>query len=218
MDNDIYTLGTYPQGTNGKAEPIHWIILDRQDDRMLLLSDKVLDTRVYHHEYANKDGAIQHTTWKDCDIRRWLNTDFVEQAFTERDREALIRTTLDNPDNPVLGTRGGESTIDQVFLLSMADVLKYFDSTGRKWGPDDYDEFSLLICKLDDHRATGYLTDYVREQPGRYTFAGFPWWLRTPGLNGNAVCVGEDGIDVHGGNVDNNRIGVRPALWIRIWE
>lgn len=51
---------------------------------------------------------------------------------------------------------------------------------------------------------------------GGFTYPYCAWWLRSPGLVGNAADVFIDGsISYYGLGADRN-IGVRPALWINI--
>ena len=78
-------FGSYEQGS-GQA-PIEWIVLDRQQDRVLLLSKYTLESKPFH-EVEDWD-----VTWADCTLRSWLNGDFLAKAFSEEER-ALIRPDL----------------------------------------------------------------------------------------------------------------------------
>jgi hypothetical protein len=46
---------------------------------------------------------------------------------------------------------------------------------------------------------------------------GYEYWLRTPGTNWNNVCmVDKEGKITPDGTYDNGKIGIRPALWIKL--
>ena len=48
---------------------IAWKVLDIEPDRMLLITNKVIACRQYHH-------APESVTWEKCDLRTWLNGTF----------------------------------------------------------------------------------------------------------------------------------------------
>lgn len=54
-------------------EPLNWRILDETDDRILLLSEQVIDCRYYHN---TSEAAV----WLTSDLYRWLNGYFLETA------------------------------------------------------------------------------------------------------------------------------------------
>ena len=71
------SFGSYEQDNNpanGKEE-IEWIVLDVQGDRSLLISKYALDCKKYNTEWT--DG-----TWESCSLRKWLNSDFLNAAFS----------------------------------------------------------------------------------------------------------------------------------------
>ena len=86
----VVTFGTYPQKADGAdSTPIEWLVLDVQGDRALLLSCRGLDTKQYHTE---KTG----TTWESCSLRTWLNGEFLERAFSEKEQAGILTTDVDN--------------------------------------------------------------------------------------------------------------------------
>lgn len=206
-------FGAYPQGEKGETEPISWRVLDRKGDQLLLLSYDILDEKPYHIKEED-------VTWEKCSLRKWLNSEFIQKAFTKTEREKLIaETLLDNPDNADYGTRGGNPTRDKVFLLSIKEAQKYF----IKQTPERKD---VCPCNLHHYR---YETDTddatIYDIPnGKYR----SYWLRSPGWNLDAASyVGEsifdgsafedckEGIYV-GGCPITIESGVRPALWLNL--
>lgn len=121
QDEEYVIFGHYEQDgdeSNG-PEPIEWLVLSHEDDRMLLISRNILDYQAYNTEYAP-------VTWETCTLRQWLNEDFINAAFDASEQERILTVTNTNPDNAMYGgTEGGNDTEDKVFLLSRdeADTL-----------------------------------------------------------------------------------------------
>ena len=103
----LYTFGSYEQGN----APIEWIVLDRQEDRVLL-SKYALDARSFH-EVENRD-----VTWADCTLRNWLNRDFFNGAFSDEERSQIAQETNTTANAP--------DAQDCVFLLSLDELNAYF--------------------------------------------------------------------------------------------
>ena len=190
---DVITFGEYKQdhGIGNGKKPIEWIVLDRNGSKALLISKYGLDTEPYHTE----DTAV---TWEACSLRKWLNNDFLGNAFTEREQKAILNTDVDNGQgNPLYNTDGGNRTQDRVFLLSWQEACKlYFpDNASRTIKPTAY--AAALRAYTDADNGNGW------------------WFLRSPGkdqLNAAAVCKD--------GRISTIRVGakgcVRPALWVQL--
>ena len=180
---DFFTLGSFHQGRDGSKIPLEWLVLKIEGKRALLLSRYALARRPYH-------GTFEDTDWENCDLRKWLNGTFFNQAFSGKEQLRIPLVTTENPDNARYGTRGGNATDDRVFLLSAAEAEQYFPSdAGRRCAPASY---------------------------AGYSDSGFCyWWLRTPGYSpSDAVCVYPNGaVYLYGHNVNIDDTMVRPALW-----
>ena len=127
---DIIIFGSYEQDnvtSNGK-EAIEWEVLDVQDGEALIISKYALDAKPYNQE-------LQSVTWETCTLRKWLNDDFYNTAFSSADKLKIQSTTLINVDNPYYGTEDGNNTVDKVFLLSVDEAIKYYapEQVGTKW-------------------------------------------------------------------------------------
>ncbi len=221
---DYVTFGHYEQDNdtvNGK-EAIEWKVLDKKDGRILVISKYGLDCQMYHDTYTS-------VTWETCDLRKWLNTTFLEEAFSSSEKSAIPAVTLSNPDNPIHGTDGGKDTQDKVFVLSLQELQQYFDISNA-W--TDYDENSFTVEEGDEWNFGGAReiitspTAYAAEQ-GVYHRSGNHdaegkgscwWWLRSPGIdNNNALAVSDNGFAVvYGHAVYYSYNAVRPALWITL--
>ncbi|NCE97590.1 DUF6273 domain-containing protein [Emergencia sp. 1XD21-10] len=190
---DSYFFGSYEQDNqtqNGK-ENIEWIVLDKKESGLLLISKYTLDAKPYYDEWKD-------ITWKSSDLRSWLNEEFLKNSFSETQLSCIEETRLQNNKNSRYGTDGGKNTIDKIFLLSIDEAEKYF-KTDEEW-----------ICRP---------TDYAIKQ-GVYNISddACRWWLRSPGSSSDsAAIVNIDGvINYSGSYVSNNSRGVRPALWINL--
>lgn len=188
-----YKIGDKVNYGNWNGETIEWEVLDVKDDKALLFATKVIEVRPYHDEWVN-------ITWEECSLRKWLNGDFYDQAFSDEEKGKIETTTVVNNDNAEFKTPGGNDTQDKVFLLSAEEAEKYFDS---------------------DEARVAVMTDYLLENTVK--ISGLDeryYWLRTPGWTSEqAMLVGFRGdISVRGANVfDGNAqsTGVRPAVWIK---
>ena len=125
---NIVKFGHYEQDNNLKngQEEIEWIVLDVQEGKSLLLSVYGLDEKPYNTDFSNT------VTWEKCTLRSWLNKDFADTAFSTDEKKAILNTTVDNGDkqrNTQWNSYGGNTTQDQIFLLSYSEVFGgYFNS------------------------------------------------------------------------------------------
>jgi len=107
-----------------------WLVLDKQGDKALLLSEYVLEVLPYHTSFTD-------ITWEKCSLREYLNGEFYNK-FGDEDKARILDTLVVNDDNPAYGTDGGNDTNDKVFLLSFDEMQKYFidDYSRMAFNPD----------------------------------------------------------------------------------
>lgn len=189
-------FGSYEQDNDpddGK-EDIEWLVLNREEDRVLVVSRYILDFK----QYNSNDASV---SWETCSIRRWLNNDFLNEAFTPEEQRAIQPTVAsfekDSTEEPPEG-----EPVDMVYLMSQSEVYKYFDSDeARKCSPTDY------------AIAQGARTGSVLTSEGKPS--GW-WWLRLHAeSNWHAACVNLDGSVYHLDLIlELAYDGVRPAMWI----
>ncbi|MDU0349800.1 DUF6273 domain-containing protein [Actinomyces sp. MRS3W] len=192
---EIITFGAYEQDNdraNG-AEPIQWLVLDRIDDQLLLLSVNCLDSRPYH---ATPFAAV---TWETSDLRAWLNETFLQEAFTPSQQSLIVSTRNENADQSPVGTDGGAETTDRVFALSQTDTVIYMHDAADR----DY----LGRAPVTDYAATGQV--HVDDD------GMADWWLRSPGTyEYTAQYVAASGEPSISGAYVDAEYGVRPAVWL----
>lgn len=198
---DIVYFGTYEQDndtSNGK-ENIEWRVLAKENNRVLVISDKALDCQPYNSSYT------EEVTWENCSLRKWLNGTFLNKAFSTEEQAQIQNTTVSADNNPQYSTNPGNATTDKVFLLSINEVKKYFNSDeARKCAPTAY------------AKAQGASTNDTCKTPsGAATCC---WWLRSPGdTRSSAVSVSNVGSVIsYGCHVHYVDRSVRPAMWISI--
>ncbi len=190
-------FGLYEQDndtSNGKEE-IEWEVLKINDNQILLLSKYALDCKEYNSKYIN-------TTWEECSLRSWLNSAFLNNAFSEEHRKIIISNNVSADKNPKFNTNSGNATNDKVFLLSFTEIEKFFPiAESRKCIPTAY-----AITQ-------GVYTNSSYTKDGKATCW---WWLRSPGYYGNcAGVINSDGsIGYNGSHVSSAREGIRPAIWL----
>lgn len=95
-----------------------WVILDMIDGKALLLKKKALTGISYH-------DSLEAVTWEVSALRSYLNSEFLNSAFSEQERTNIILSSVENSKNAVYGTNGGKETSDYIFVLSMEDAMKY---------------------------------------------------------------------------------------------
>lgn len=116
-----YFFGSYEQDGNkdkGK-EPIAWQILAKEDNKILIVSKYGLDYKEYSDEREN-------ITWENCTLRDWLNSTFMDSAFSKDEKSQVQVTTVKSDRNPKYDTNPGNNTEDKIFLLSIQEAEKYF--------------------------------------------------------------------------------------------
>ncbi len=186
QDNDL---------TNGK-EDIEWLVLEVKDGKALVVSKYSLDCKLFNE---SDTGGI---TWENCTLREWLNSEFVNEAFTNDESGMIPTVTVTADKNPDQDSEQGADTQDKLFLMSVKEVNKYF--------------------KTDEERKCEP-TAYAIAQGASLNKSekGGKWWLRTVGIskkyNTYMTGVGVYGdLDTDGMTIQYDDYGIRPAMWINL--
>ena len=103
---DYVKFGNYPQSANGGVQPIEWQVLSIENNKMLVISRYGLDAKRF-------DGRSNN--WSNSEIRKWLNGEFYNKAFTEQEKKSINFSNLSDV-----------GTTDNVFFLSYDEAGKYF--------------------------------------------------------------------------------------------
>ncbi|MCR4618475.1 MAG: DUF6273 domain-containing protein [Lachnospiraceae bacterium] len=196
-------FGFYEQDnnrSNGKEE-IEWKVLAVEGNRIFVISQYALDYQPYNSSGTNTTWET-NVTWETCTLRKWLNETFYNTAFGTYHQQMVSSSTVTADNNPNYDTSPGNSTTDQVFLLSITEAEKYFGSDGARQ------------CQ-----GTAYC---YAQRPDKSDNGNCSWWLRTPGYepigSGSweyADVLYDGSVEYYGSNVGNS-LAVRPALWINL--
>lgn len=199
------TFGTYPQNEDdGDNTSIEWLVLARDGNKALLLSKYGLDAQSYNAKYED-------VTWEKCTLRAWLNTTFLNEAFTAEEQKGIVVTNVPNSNSQGYSdwsTKGANDTQDKVFLLSYAEANRYLDVTNN----DDSNNTKAWVAPTVYAIAQGaYTNSAYTTAEGEAT--GW-WWLRSPGYYQNSAASVSGAGSLHYFRVDYANLCVRPAIWV----
>ena len=183
------TFGRYEQdndAANG-PEPIEWRVLRVEDGEALLVSRYCLDSMPYYDKGRSK------ASWEKSTLRAWLNAEFLETAFDDAERQALITRELSTRYEK-------KKTTDTVFLLTNEDAKQCFANHADRMP-----------------QPTAYAIARGAKLSGKYDNC-VHWWLRNPSwefwnkasfvaASGGVVTCGENS-----GFVEAKGFCVRPAV------
>ena len=183
---EIIKFGSYEQDNNleNGNEPIKWVILKTENNKCLLLSAYIIEYGGYHGK-----TIAEECTWKTSTLRNWLNTAFLNNAFTKEEQEKILST--------IIQTNDGTDVYDRVFILSIEDTELFFKS--RK---------DLLQATGTEYAKMRGL--FVSEDNGYSA-----WWLVNdyPAMHLFKTSIDTNG-NLYNGPRSNEGIGIRPAIWV----
>lgn len=226
VDNmDTVTFGSYYQSNASNKEPIEWIVLDKQGDKYFLLSKYILDCKCYNN-------ICKEVTWESCTLRNWLNTIFINQAFSGSEKNNIENTNVVNNDTIIAVSEtvvsGGNNTKDKIFCLSTDEAKKYFNkSTQDKRFGTKGTSYALSVDNGGNHLQVLRNGQQIGGASGGGVWefdSSTDWmkgngqfWLRSPGgYEATAGFVSVEGALGGEESVNANHIGVRPALWLNL--
>lgn len=193
---DVIKFGEYEQDNNlenGK-EAIDWIVLDVKDNQAFLISKQCLEVM----QFAVQEGPGL-IFWEESDVYRWLNSDFLNSAFSENLQDCIIQVPLISAGKDSNGhAEVGKESLNYIFVL---------DET-------EYNKYKYLSMK-NNAGVTAYVQAYYMDT-NEYSDKYKGWWLRDVRYSivgeSRAKYVDETGFvdSVH----CNNLHMVRPAMRI----
>ena len=185
---DIISFGHYEQDNNVKNgnEDIEWIVLDVQGDKCYLLSSCILDGKKFNEK---ETGA--RPSWKTSAIRKWLNNDFINQAFSDEEKDAIVCSSIKSSD--WLQAYSPEYSEDYIFLMSFDEISDYFS---------DVEIIPYAI------------SDYAKENGNPFYWLTRTWDFTNPD---SVYCAPTDPSDLFEHEVyAYHTWGVRPAMWLNL--
>jgi len=184
--------GQVIMGKDKNGEDIVWRVLDvdTANNKILVISEQILDRREFHNVYGNL-----YPTWGASAIRGYLNGTFITNTFTTAEQTRILLTTGIQTET-AWNNATMLTTSDKVFLLSTNEANTYFSSAANR-----------------------VATDLPGIIPGDYSLmGGIGWyWLRSPTTLGAAGAVSAGAILADGSLASHRATylgGIRPAMWI----
>lgn len=200
---DLIYFGNYPQGLDEEAKsPIEWVVVDYDGTKVTLMSRKNLAMKRFH----NKDKKV---TWANCDLRKWLNGEFMKQAFSRDEQKCLLQIKHEGASDKV--TLISQSEANRIFpgyssFLSWSDPWNEFPGLL-------YAEYTLYAMMMDEDRKEGIEMAGSRES---YQRRG-DWWTCTVDSEEKdwVICEDKYKTGMEWTKIKNDRLaGVRPVIRI----
>ena len=219
---DHIVFGEYEiDGADNGKEGIKWVILDKDEEnnRALVMSKYVIEASVYH----NKTGDV---TWETSYIRKWLNSDFYNNAFNNYEQdlieEIIVQTKDEIHENYM--TKGGNVTKDKVFLLSTDEIEKYLFQNKNLLCASvtmDINKEALYSNSGYDRYLFSSNERYIEKYDDRLFYADY--LTRSPGVFQDEVKVVQPyyydsfySSFARPGFFSDSYIGIRPAMWVKL--
>lgn len=190
-----------------KVEPLKWIVLYSYKNYYVLMSEKLIDAIQFnlnrHQHRKNSSTTLPPNCWELSYIRRWLNNEFIYDAFNEKEINMMVSCQIDNSDSSSYYTGYDfNKTIDKIFLISHKEIIN------TEYGSATTTDYS---------RARGAYSSTSSSHEGKGD-----WWTRSPGDKPTAI----ENIDRRGcvnaipfcNYVDDTAVGVRPVIVLKRGE
>lgn len=211
----VFEFGRYPQTHDGGILPIKWKVLCIQDKKALLLSEVNIGNKLFDSNICSKSPYTLRTrvAWSNSDIRRWLNRNFLNEAFSSDEVKSILTVkiksctfTLREKTNQsfnrfyVRKVKDCSVDDDSIFLLSVNDLENLYSF---KYGNGQYEQIARL---QDDKWNCGpwVLRDleYFEEEK---------FYSDKITISYNPLCVNGNLITTYSFKDDYS---IRPAMWV----
>ena len=202
---DTVTFGTYEQNNNYSDgnENIEWVVIDKQEDKIMVVSKYIIAEQPFN---TTNEG---HISWENCTLRKWLNNDFLNEAFSGAEKNLITDTTVFSTEYLVVGATYSTtdySTTDKIFLLS-ENERNMLSSVDALKGIVTESVIALFSDAAN--------SDVANINPSNFEPL---WWLRTTWEDADDPCASVVyRVDYDGWTyaVEENA-GVRPAMWVSL--
>lgn len=125
---DTVQFGRYFLKNEKDVQPIEWIVLDDNNDELLMLSKYCLDV-VHYFDQADLRDFAHAVVWENSHLRNWLNDEFYNHAFTEKEKQRIMETLIvtDETLDPALRR-------NKLFILSESQIDKFLPDSEKRCG------------------------------------------------------------------------------------
>ena len=113
---DVITFGKYYFDSD-EPRAIEWIVLDSDESKVLVISKYALEAKGYIDNWRSDDitASYKKLIWEFSDLRKWLNEDFYNTSFDNKEKEKIINTDIQT-------TEIDADKSNRVFILSEQQV------------------------------------------------------------------------------------------------
>lgn len=185
----VHKLGKY------KGYPLEWIVVSVSDEGYAEVVSKYgVDYLSFH------STSFTDVQWKDSQIRKWLNNDFFNAAFTYSEKCKILEANVAKSTNPQY-KYVTEATCDYLYLLSCYQAEKFFPNPNERACPP----LGFLSSQSDFKSSVEKWGLTLNKS----------WWLRTKGTAYDSTYVTGYGEIEYGGSIISNKHLVRPAMLIQ---
>ncbi len=186
---------------------IEWFVLaeDTENNKILVISKQIIDGKPY-------DSSGEAVAWNDSELRTWLNTEFLENAFKESEQSIIAESEILNDSGEVV-------CVDKVFLITselFGQYLSPYSEYPKEAQATEYAYEQGLLCGSGKHRPkTGGTIRFSNGDKYSSSFSYAYWWyldteetkrIHYISSSGNPVTSSYDNVD--------DIYGVRPAMWL----
>lgn len=152
---DTIKFGKYAQSDSRgkKEEEIEWLVLEKKNDKALLIAKNILDQVPFYYPIENEDIDDKKLAYySQSFVRKFLNDEFISKAFNDEELENILveenEITMYNDENwiqfnnldelkkkfntcyfDMYDNKDGilrEKIMDRVFIISYENYVKYF--------------------------------------------------------------------------------------------
>ena len=138
--------------------------------------------------FVDKDKkAFLENWWGISNVKRWLNEEFYSDAFTDEEKELIIE-------------KGGFINKEKITILDNKEIKKYFGKNGKEIVKNHTK--TMLYPGVTDNNidlSNGYV----------------PYWTKTDKNNRISSVKGTGELNEDGYKPTNNKIGIRPVIYIK---
>lgn len=107
-------------GETVKLGRYDWLILDKADNKALLMKKKSLSGIPYN-------DVSTEVEWQNSSLRKWLNTEFYSESFTNEEKKYIVLSDISNPADSSGTIENNKLTKDFIFILGVEEASRYIN-------------------------------------------------------------------------------------------
>lgn len=176
---DSVFFGNYYKNSTATKEPIEWLVLERKGNRALLISKNIVDAIKFD------DNSVDYN---DSYLRKYLNNDFYNNAFTEEEKKKIKKS-----GNPVI----------DIFSKDNVDTVG-IDTVGV------YFEVPQSVIPRGQYIAHSDFTPYASSKGNMKNYTSY--WTKT--YKKDNLIYGISNINCFTDYAITENAGIRPMIWV----